>query len=172
VGGLFLAAGEPVAAAIPLAYAALNVVGVVVLVRTGRFERFRLTQQVAMFVLPVALHLELGGFVASGGVVIWSFLAIVLALLFGGDREARGWFAAFAVAVVAVALVQPSLAVGNSLPGGTGLGLTVSHNIVVRQHGGRMTVASEPGRTVFTVTLPLVAFEGPVGDSGGESTGS
>jgi signal transduction histidine kinase len=114
---LFFAAGESVAAAIPLAYAALNVVGVAVLLRTGRFERFRLTQQIAMFVLPVALHLELGGFVASGGVVIWSFLAIVLALLFGGEGESRAWFAAFVVAVVAVAVVKPSLAVGNNLPG-------------------------------------------------------
>jgi signal transduction histidine kinase len=40
---------------------------------------------------------------------------------------------------------------------GTGLGLTVSHNIVVRQHEGSMTLESEPGRTVFTVTLPLAA---------------
>jgi signal transduction histidine kinase len=124
-GVLFLAAGEPVAAAIPLAYAAISVVGVALLLRTGRFERFRLTQQVAIFVLPVALQLELGGFVASGGVVIWSFLAIVLALLFGGDREARGWFAAFAVAVVAVAVVQPSLAEGNNLPAAMVLGFFV-----------------------------------------------
>jgi signal transduction histidine kinase len=40
-------------------------------------------------------------------------------------------------------------------PGGhTGLGLTICHNIVVGQHGGRISVSSEPGRTVFTVALP------------------
>jgi PAS domain S-box-containing protein len=40
-------------------------------------------------------------------------------------------------------------------PGGTGLGLYISHDIVKR-HGGRLTVHSEPGRgTTFTVELPL-----------------
>ena len=39
---------------------------------------------------------------------------------------------------------------------GTGLGLNISHTIVVRQHGGRMSVESEPGRTCFHVELPVV----------------
>ncbi len=38
---------------------------------------------------------------------------------------------------------------------GTGLGLSMSHDIVVKQHGGVMDVASEPGAfTEFTITLP------------------
>jgi signal transduction histidine kinase len=36
---------------------------------------------------------------------------------------------------------------------GTGLGLSVSHGIIAK-HGGRISVESIPGRTVFTVTLP------------------
>jgi signal transduction histidine kinase len=36
---------------------------------------------------------------------------------------------------------------------GTGLGLHLSHNLVV-QHGGAMEVESRPGQTCFTVTLP------------------
>ncbi len=40
-------------------------------------------------------------------------------------------------------------------PGGSGLGLYISHDIVKR-HGGSMTVHSEPGRgTTFVVELPL-----------------
>lgn len=38
--------------------------------------------------------------------------------------------------------------------GGTGLGLSVAHSLVV-EHGGTVEVASRPGRTVFTVRLPL-----------------
>ncbi|HJW83047.1 MAG TPA: ATP-binding protein, partial [Anaerolineae bacterium] len=38
---------------------------------------------------------------------------------------------------------------------GTGLGLNIAYNIVVQQHGGQIRVASEPGRTRFSVTLPI-----------------
>ena len=38
---------------------------------------------------------------------------------------------------------------------GTGLGLSISHDIVVKQHGGTIEVATEPGAfTEFIVTLP------------------
>jgi GAF domain-containing protein len=38
---------------------------------------------------------------------------------------------------------------------GTGLGLSMSHDIIVKQHGGKIDVATEPGRfTEFTITLP------------------
>jgi signal transduction histidine kinase len=39
---------------------------------------------------------------------------------------------------------------------GTGLGLNIAHQIVTRNHGGRITVDSVPGRTVFRVELPPV----------------
>lgn len=38
---------------------------------------------------------------------------------------------------------------------GAGLGLDVAYNIVANKHRGDVTMTSEPGRTVFTVTLPL-----------------
>ncbi|MCK1739806.1 GAF domain-containing protein [Bradyrhizobium sp. 139] len=38
---------------------------------------------------------------------------------------------------------------------GTGLGLSMSHDIIVKQHGGRIDVTTEPGAfTEFTVVLP------------------
>jgi PAS domain S-box-containing protein len=44
---------------------------------------------------------------------------------------------------------------------GTGQGLAIVHAVVVEKHGGRVTVASEPGQgTTFTLCLPLTAREG------------
>jgi signal transduction histidine kinase len=41
---------------------------------------------------------------------------------------------------------------------GTGLGLSMSHDIVVKQHGGRIDVVTEPGAfTEFIITLPRTA---------------
>ncbi|HET7875990.1 MAG TPA: GAF domain-containing protein, partial [Methylomirabilota bacterium] len=46
---------------------------------------------------------------------------------------------------------------------GTGLGLSVSYGIL-RQHGGRLSCESAPGRTLFTLTLP--AMTAPVASAG------
>ena len=38
---------------------------------------------------------------------------------------------------------------------GTGLGLNISHNIIVQKHKGEITVHSQPGRTSFQIKLPV-----------------
>jgi signal transduction histidine kinase len=38
---------------------------------------------------------------------------------------------------------------------GTGLGLRTSYRIVVLEHGGSLTLRSEPGRTTLRVALPI-----------------
>jgi signal transduction histidine kinase len=49
---------------------------------------------------------------------------------------------------------------------GTGLGLSMSHDIVVKQHGGKIDVDTEPGSfTEFIITLPRTAAA--QGNSGG-----
>jgi signal transduction histidine kinase len=40
---------------------------------------------------------------------------------------------------------------------GTGMGLNISHNIIVQRHKGRIDLHSEPGQTRFEVRLPLHA---------------
>jgi signal transduction histidine kinase len=55
--------------------------------------------------------------------------------------------------------VQPRIFdpfVTTKAPGhGTGLGLNISHNIIVQKHQGSITVDSRPGRTRFEIRLPL-----------------
>jgi signal transduction histidine kinase len=43
---------------------------------------------------------------------------------------------------------------------GTGLGLNISHNIIVQKHKGKIQVYSQPGQTRFEVWLPLKAGQG------------
>ena len=51
---------------------------------------------------------------------------------------------------------------------GTGLGLSMSHEIVVKQHGGKIEVVSEPGSfTEFIITLPrLMPAQAEQGEQG------
>ena len=48
---------------------------------------------------------------------------------------------------------------------GTGLGLNITHNIVVQKHHGKIDVHSRPGRTVFEVRLPVQADNSAVNPS-------
>jgi signal transduction histidine kinase len=42
---------------------------------------------------------------------------------------------------------------------GTGLGLNISHNIIVQKHKGKIAVRTQPGKTCFEIRLPI-DFEG------------
>jgi signal transduction histidine kinase len=47
---------------------------------------------------------------------------------------------------------------------GTGLGLSLSYDIVVKQHGGSIEVDTQPGEfTEFKVILPRMAATGKAG---------
>src|SRR5262249_54215800 len=117
-GALYFAYGERTAALLPLAYSALTLLGLVILIPLRRYELFRQIQQLLMLSLPFAMQIVLGGFVGSSAVILWSFIAVVMALLFGGAREALAWFVAFGCAVVAATALRPGLAIDNRLPGG------------------------------------------------------
>src|SRR5512146_1242903 len=82
-GSLYFAFGERFAAAIPWSYSALTFLDLLAFVRVRRFGVFRYVQQLLLLALPFGLQLALGGFVGSSLVIFWSFLAVLMALLFG-----------------------------------------------------------------------------------------
>ena len=115
-GVLYFAYGERTVAVIPTAYPVLTALDLLILTRLRRFQVYRQTQQFLILVLPFALQLGLGGFVGSSLVMLWSFIAVVMALLFGGALEAFWWFGAYLFAIVAAAWLQPQLVIENPLP--------------------------------------------------------
>lgn len=115
-GLLYLTFGEPLAGAIPLAYAGVSLLSVALFAATGRYALFRSSQFVLILLLPFLLQLSLGGFVGSSAVILWALLCPLGALLFDAPRRAPRWFAAFAVIVTASGFMQPQLDLGNNLP--------------------------------------------------------
>ena len=106
-------------AAIPFLYQVVSIVNLAVFARTRRYRFFRASTLAQSLALPFALQLTLGGFVPSSGVILWSFMAPVGALLFAGRREAARWFGAFLVTILLAAALDPLLPTGaKEIPSG------------------------------------------------------
>ena len=105
----YTAFGLAVSAAIPAAYQALTVVGLVVLSRTHNFGLFRTTQFVIFLVLPALLQASLGGFLASSGIILWAVLVPLAALAIVGLRRSVVWLVAYLAVVVVLAALDPRL---------------------------------------------------------------
>jgi adenylate cyclase len=112
----YAALGLYLSAAIPLAYQLITIVNLVVFARTKRYRFFRASELGLSLLLPFLLQLSLGGFVASSGVILWSFTAPLGALLFAGRREAVRWGVAFAALIVASAILDPLLTNQGEIP--------------------------------------------------------
>src|ERR1700716_2614688 len=104
-GLVYIAFGEPLGGAIPLAFTV-----------TRRYDLFRFIQLSLMLVLPFALMVALGGFVPSSVVALWAFVAPLGALAFASPREALRWFAAYVGLVIAVGAFGGALRTTNNLP--------------------------------------------------------
>ena len=93
--GTYAALGLWRSAFIPLAYQVASLVGLAFFARTKRYAAYRASQVAMFLVLPFLLQWSLGGFVESGAVAIWAFVAPLGALVFYGPRQAITWFGAF-----------------------------------------------------------------------------
>ena len=112
---LYFVFNEPLSAAIPLVYVVVTLLGLASFAFTRRFALLRTIELALILVLPFALQLTLGGFVPSSGVVLWSLLAPIGALVFGAPRAAL-WLAAFLTLVATAGVLDGTLRGTNALP--------------------------------------------------------
>ncbi|HXF97151.1 MAG TPA: adenylate/guanylate cyclase domain-containing protein [Gaiellaceae bacterium] len=95
-GALYWALDEPVAALFPWGYDAASLAVLALYARTRSFRLLRDAELALILVTPALLQLVLGGFTAASGVILWSLLAPLAALVFDSPGRARWWFAGFA----------------------------------------------------------------------------
>jgi signal transduction histidine kinase/CheY-like chemotaxis protein len=76
---------------IPFGYAALTVVNFYGFHRSKNFTVARFVQVLISLLLPFAFQFVLGGFVASGGAMLWAIIALVASLSFGSFRYGFYW---------------------------------------------------------------------------------
>ena len=96
---MYFAFGLSAAAVFPLSFAAIILISILVFLAGKNFTAFVTVPAFFMLLIPVALQWQLGGFAASGAVMLWSVLAPLGVLVFRGVGEAKLWFAAFVLLV-------------------------------------------------------------------------
>jgi guanylate cyclase len=93
-------AGMNFPASVALGYSCLSAIALAHLLLTKRASVASALQLVGLLLGPVLIQWSMGGFVASGAIVLWSLLAPLCAIVFLGTRMAVWWFGAFALLVL------------------------------------------------------------------------
>lgn len=99
-GLAYLALGYSHSGSIPLSYSVISGISLLYFFKTKQYQFFFRTQLALILILPFILQLSLGGFSASGGVIIWSILSPLGALMFAGPLRAVPWFLAYMLLMV------------------------------------------------------------------------
>ncbi len=94
-GVAYLSIDRPLAGSFPLGYSVISAASIFYYFLSKRFQFFYRIQLFLILMLPFLLQWSLGGFSASGSVIIWSILAPIGALMFAGTTRAIPWFIAY-----------------------------------------------------------------------------
>lgn len=105
-GGLYAYFGEFRAAAIPWSYSVISFIFLLLFRHEHGFVLLRTSQLLLSLLLPFLLMWELGGFINSSAVVIWSLISPMGALVFANRRVATWWFIAFILLVIIGAAIS------------------------------------------------------------------
>jgi len=148
-GLLYFYFGETLAGSIPFSYALISILSLIIFNRTKSFTIFLVSQLVFSLFLPFLLMISLGGFAASGAVVMWSLTSPLGALVLKGRIEAMRWFIAFLALVIISAFLEGMYTYGNSLKEGVIngffamniIGTSLTSFIIVRYFVGEKNLA-------------------------------
>jgi len=105
-GGLSLYSGIYLPAAIPLGYVLLTALNLAYFARSKNFPRVRFIQVLVSLVLPFLFQWTIGGFFASGAVMLWAMLSIVGALTFTDGRTIIKWLVLYSLLAIVSGVID------------------------------------------------------------------
>jgi len=108
-GIFYVAIGLVFTGMIPLFYATLSAIGIVHFHRTKDDRFLRYGQTILFLLLPTLVHVTLGGFVNSSGVVMFSIIGVLGAVSYADAKHGGLWIAGYAVVVLALVPIDPIL---------------------------------------------------------------
>lgn len=108
---------DEIAGLIPLSYAFISCLSIIIFAVTRHYDFFRFSQLLLILLLPFFLMITLGGFVNSSAVILWSIICPLGALLYyTHSRHALRWFLAYLALLVISGFLQPYVRTANNLP--------------------------------------------------------
>jgi len=106
-GTIAMGSGMYFAATFAYSYTLLTPINFAILSTTKNFPRARFVQVMLSLLLPFVFQWSLGGFAASGGVMLWGTLAIVGSLTFSTPRNALMWLFLYSALTVVSGVIDP-----------------------------------------------------------------
>lgn len=94
---------------IPLGYTFLTALNFIQFHTFRNFKQARFFQILISLVLPFAFQFALGGFIASGGVMLWSLISLIISLTFISLRNGLFWLLLYVVFTIAAGIIDPYL---------------------------------------------------------------
>jgi signal transduction histidine kinase len=108
-GFIALAAGRTLPASIPFGYVVFTAINYARFAVSRDFRRVRFVQVLISLALPFAFQWSLGGYAASGVVMLWAMVSIVGALTFSEARETLFWLALYIALTIVSGVIDPYL---------------------------------------------------------------
>ena len=87
-GVLYYVLGQPLAGSIPFSYAVFSFASIVYFGFSHHYAFFKFSQLILILLLPFILMWTLGGFTSGSGVILWSLICPIGALLFEKPQRA------------------------------------------------------------------------------------
>ena len=100
--------GLAVSGSIPVSYSVMSAASLLYFFKTKSYKFFCHSQLSLILLLPFVLQSSLGGFSASGAVVLWAILSPIGALMFAGTTRAIPWFVAYVILIALSSVLSDS----------------------------------------------------------------
>ena len=106
-GIVYLILGVPEVSIWPFGYVVLSFLNLMLYLRSKQYEILLFGQLGLIMVIPTGLQWHIGGYGASGAVILWAFLSPIVALVVSKQRsDARWWFLAFVSLVIFSGVIE------------------------------------------------------------------
>ena len=109
-GSIYFLLGHYLSGAIPMSYSLVSALSLVYFFRTKEMTFLRNSQLVLVLFLPFLLMWSLGGFAASGMVMLWAIFSPIAALMFLSKRAALLWFLLYFGLILCSVLIDDRVA--------------------------------------------------------------